>query len=161
MIIDYWKENGELYENIMFLAIDIYRNAEIEQWKKAYSFFAERYTAGMSERLNISQQFALSIFIYFIGLSFHSLAFDGDGEYKRHIDGLETVLRPMIVDAPDDMENAAQKFKKIISTVLMNQSDPPKTTVEKKNIRNKKKTAKNKKSRNSKDKTKTITRRKI
>jgi AcrR family transcriptional regulator len=132
-IIDYWKENGELYENIMLLAIDIYRNVGIKRWKEAYSFFAERYTDGMSERLNISRQFALSIFIYFIGLSFHSLAVDETKEYNKHIDFLDTILRPLIVDAPDDMEKAAQKFKKITHNVLMNKRASTRTTSIKKN----------------------------
>jgi AcrR family transcriptional regulator len=144
MIIDYWKENGELYENIMLLAIDVYRNVDIKQWKEVYSFFTERYTAGMSERLNISRQFARSIFIYFLGLSFHSLAFDDPNEYNNQIDFLNTILRPPIVDAPNDLEKATQKFKKIISTVLMNPSASQKTTVEKKKVRSKIKTAKNK-----------------
>jgi len=120
MIVDFWKEKSELYENIMLLAIDMYRNADIEEWKPVYSFFAERYTAGMSERLNISRQFARSIFIYFIGLSFHSLAFDGTDEFHKQINFLDILFRPLIVDAPQDMDKAAQNFKKVTRTFLMN-----------------------------------------
>ena len=133
MIVDYWKEKGDFYKNIMLLAIDFYRNADIEQWKAVYSFLAERNTDGMSERFNISRQLALSIFIYFIGLSFHSLAFDESSEYNDQIDFLNTLFRPLIVDAPDDMEKAAQKFKEITRNVLMNKSVPLKTTSIKKN----------------------------
>lgn len=132
LIVDYWKENGELYENIMLLAIDVYRNVDIKQWKTVYSFFAERYTAGMSERLNISRQFAQSIFIYFLGLSFHSLAFNETGEYNKQIDFLDKIFRPVIVDAPDDMEKAAQKFKEITRTFLMNSLVTEKATIAKK-----------------------------
>ena len=135
MIVNFWKEKGELYENMMLLAIDVYRNVDIEQWKELYSFFAERYTDGMSERLNISQQFARSIFIYFIGLSFHSLAFDGAGEYNKQIDFLDIIFRPLIVDAPEDMEKAAQKFKEITRLFLMNTLVPEKTTAVKKKIK--------------------------
>ena len=120
MIVDFWKEKGELYENIMLLAMDMYRNTDIEQWKPIYAFFAERYTAGMSERLNISRQFARSIFIYFLGLSFHSLAFDGNYEYNRQIDFLDKIFRPVIVYAPEDMEKAAREFKEITRTFLIN-----------------------------------------
>ncbi len=112
MIVDFWKEKGELYENIMLLAIDIYRNVDIEQWKEVYSFFAERYTDGMSERLNISRQFARSIFIYFIGLSFHSLAFDGTSEYNKQIDFLDTIFRPLIVDAPEIWKKRRKNSRK-------------------------------------------------
>jgi AcrR family transcriptional regulator len=132
MIVDFWKEKGELYENIMLLAIDMYRNTETEQWKPVYSFFAERYTVGMSERLGISRQFARSIFIYFIGLSFHSLAFDGTGEYNKQIDFLDTIFRPIIVDAPEDTEKASGKFKAIYRTFLMNSLVTEKATMAKK-----------------------------
>ena len=132
MIVDFWKEKGELYENIMLLAIDMYRNTDIEQWKAVYSFFAERYTAGMSERLNISRQFARSIFIYFIGLSFHSLAFDGPDEFHKQIDFLDIIFRPPIVEAPQDMEKAAQKFKEITRTFLMNSLVTETATIAKK-----------------------------
>ena len=132
MIVDFWKEKGELYENTMLLAIDVYRNVDIKRWKEVYSFFAERYTAGMSERLNISRQFARSIFIYFLGLSFHSLAFDGDGEYNKQIDFLDKIFRPVIVDAPEDMDKAAREFKEITSTFLMNSLVTEKATVAKK-----------------------------
>jgi AcrR family transcriptional regulator len=132
MIVDFWKEKSELYENIMLLAIDMYRNGGAEEWKPVYSFFAERYTAGMSERLNISRQFARSIFIYFIGLSFHSLAFDGPDEFNKQIDFLDIIFRPPIVDAPGDMEKAAQNFKKVTKTYLMNTMVTEQDTIAKK-----------------------------
>ena len=121
----------------MLLAIDIYRNVDIKQWKEVYAFFAERYTNGMSERLNISRQFARFIFIHFIGLSFHSLAFDGAGEYNEQVDFLDTILRPPIVDAPEDTEKAAQKFKEITRTFMMNPLVTEKMTVAKKNKKTK------------------------
>lgn len=133
LIVDFWKEKGELYENIMLLAIDVYRNVDIEKWKELYSFFAARYIDTMSERLKISRSFARSIFIYFIGLSFHSLALDGTKEYHKHIDFLDTILMPLIVDAPDDMEKSAQKLKEITRNVLLKNSIRQKTTSTKKN----------------------------
>lgn len=141
MIVDFWKEKSELYENIMLLAIDMYRNTDIEEWKPVYAFFAERYTAGMSERLNISRQFARSIFIYFIGLSFHSLAFDGPDEFHKQIDFLNIIFRPPIVDAREDMEKAANNFKKIAETFLINKFVTEQPTVAKriKNTKPKKK----------------------
>jgi AcrR family transcriptional regulator len=135
MIVDFWKEKGELYKNILLLAIDVYRNVDSEQWKEVYSFFSERYTDGMSERLNISQQFARSIFIYFIGLAFHSLAFDGISEYNEQIDFLETIFRPLIVDAPEDREQALYKIQEVISKMLMKTSVTEKTTAARKKIK--------------------------
>jgi len=82
--------------------------------------------------LNISRQFARSIFIYFIGLSFHSLAFDGAGEFHKQIDFLDKIFRPVIVDAPEDMDKTAEKFKDITRTFLMNSFVTPKPTLAKK-----------------------------
>jgi hypothetical protein len=125
----------------MLLAIDGYRNLDIMQWKKIYSMIVERFTAGMAERLNISRQFALSIFIYSIGFSFHSQSLDGSKEYNKHVDFLDTILRPLIVDAPNDMEKSAQKFKSITRNVFMNKCVSPRTTSIKKNKKNKTKKA--------------------
>lgn len=133
MIVDYWKEKGRLYENILLLAFDMYRNTDMEQWKPLYSIFAERYTAGMSERLNISRQFARSIFIYFLGLSFHLIATDSTDEYNKQVDFLDIILRPLIVEAPEDMDKTAQKFKEIAGTFLLNKFVSPRTTIVKKN----------------------------
>jgi AcrR family transcriptional regulator len=129
MIVDFWKEKGKLYENILLLGFDMYRNAGLEEWKPLYAYFAERYTAGMSERLNISRQFARSIFIYFLGLSFHSIATDSTDEYNKQIDFLDIILRPLIVDAPDDMEKAAREFKEITRIFLMNSLVTEKKTI--------------------------------
>ncbi len=133
MIVDYWREKGKLYESILLLAFDMYRNADIEHWKPLYDLFAERYTAGMSERLNISRQFAHSIFIYFLGLSFHSVATGSDTkEYNKQIDFLDVIFRPLIVDAPEDLDKAAQKFKDVYKTFLADLPVVKKGSVQKK-----------------------------
>lgn len=133
MIVDYWKEKGELYESILLLAFDMYRNTDIEEWKPLYDAFAERYTAGMSERLNISRQFARSIFIYFLGLAFHSLASGSDNkEYNKQIDFLDVVLRPLIVDAHENTGRAGHKFGEIYKTFLANSLVIEKETIAKK-----------------------------
>lgn len=120
IIVDFWKEKGELYEKILLLGFDMYRNTGIDKWKAVYAAFAERYVAGMSERLNISRQFARSIFIYFLGLSFHGIATDSLEEYNKEIDFLDVVLRPLIVDADEDIDKASQKLKKVYKTSLAN-----------------------------------------
>jgi AcrR family transcriptional regulator len=120
MIVSFWREKGELYEKILLLGFDMYRNTDINQWKTVYGIFAERYVAGMSERLNISRQFANFIFIYFLGLSFHGIATDSIEEYNKEIDFLDVIFRPLIVDAHEDVDKAAQKLKKIYKTFLAN-----------------------------------------
>lgn len=132
MIVDFWKEKGELYEKILLLGFDMYRNTDIEQWKPIYAVFAERYTAGMSERLNISRRFARSIFIYFLGLSFHGLATDSLEEYNKEIDFLDVIFRPLIVDANQDVDEAAQKFKEVYKAFLANTLESEKRKITKK-----------------------------
>ncbi len=132
MIVDYWKEKGKLYECILLLAFDMYRNTDIEHWKPLYDAFAERYTAGMSERLNISRQFARSIFIYFLGLSFHAIATGSDtDEYNRQVDFLDVIFRPLIVDAGQDMGKATRKFREVYRTFLANLPVVKKEAIEK------------------------------
>jgi len=120
MIVDFWREKGELYEKILLLGFDMYRNTGLDKWKPVYAVFAERYVAGMAERLNISRQFARSIFIYFLGLSFHAIATDSMEEYNKEIDFLDVILRPLIVDADEDIDKASLKFKKVYKTFLAN-----------------------------------------
>ncbi len=121
IIVDFWREKGELYEKILLLGFDMYRNTDIQQWKTVYGIFAERYVVGMSERLNISRQFANFIFIYFLGLSFHGIATNSIEEYNKEIDFLDVIFRPLIVDAHEDVDKAAQKFKKVHKTFLANE----------------------------------------
>jgi len=116
---DFLKESEDLYKTTMLLAIDFYRNSDIKQWKEIYYIFADRYTDAWSDRLNIARQFARFLYIYFLGLSFHSLAFDESSEYNAQIDFLTTLFRPLIVDAPDDMEKAAKKIKEITRTLIL------------------------------------------
>lgn len=127
MIVRFWREKGELYEKILLLGFDMYRNTDIKQWKTVYEIFAERYIAGMSERLNISRQFARFIFIYFLGLSFHAIAVDSMEEYNKEIDFLNVIFRPLVVDANEDVDRASQKFKKMYKTFLANE-DAEKTS---------------------------------
>jgi hypothetical protein len=62
------------------------------------------------------------------------LAFDGISEYNKQIDFLETIFRPLIVDAPEDKEKASYKIQEVISNMLMKTSVTEKTTAAKKKI---------------------------
>lgn len=119
MVTAWIKENGEVYEKTLLLSIDFYRNSNTQQWKEAYSFFSDLYTDAWSERMNISRQFGRFLYIYLIGLSFHSLAFDGRSEFNDQIDFLDKLIRPLIVDVPEDLEKAAEKIKAMASDILL------------------------------------------
>ncbi len=127
------KESGEFYRNIMLLAADMYRITDIQRVKELYADFSRQFIGMISERLNISRQFASSIFLNVIGIIFNSIALDEISEYNKQVDALSTIIRPLIVDAPNHTEKAAQKFKEITGTFLMNKFASPKTTAVKKN----------------------------
>ena len=89
------------------------RNSSDEQYQKVYASFSDRYSGSMSEQLNISRQFAMFIFIHFLGIVFHSLATSGNKEYERQIDLFSTMIEPLIVDASGGgvMEKSKEKIK--------------------------------------------------
>jgi len=122
LIVDFWKENGNFYQNIMLLTIDMQRNASDEQYGKVYAFFSDRYSVAMSEQLNISREFAMFIFIHFLGITFHSLATPGKEEYERQIDVFSTMIEPLIVTASENIGQSVEKIQKIIATMLMKNS---------------------------------------
>jgi AcrR family transcriptional regulator len=111
LIVDFWKENGDFYQNIMLLTIDMQRNSSDEQYQKIYAFFSDRYSESMSQQLNISRQFAMFIFIHFLGIVFHSLATTGNKEYERQIDIFSAMIEPLIVDASENMNISKETIK--------------------------------------------------
>jgi AcrR family transcriptional regulator len=111
LIVDFWKENGDFYQNIMLLTIDMQRNSSDEQYQKVYAFFSDRYSESMSEQLNISRPFAMFIFVHFLGIVFHSLAISGNKEYERQIDLFSTMIEPLIVDASENVKNSKETIK--------------------------------------------------
>lgn len=135
MVTEWIKENGEFYEKTLLLAFDFYRNSNIQQYKEVYAFFSDLYTEAWSERMNISPQFARFIFIFLIGLSFHSLAFNERSEFNNQINFLDKLFRPLIVDGSDDLEKAAKKIIGITRTNLLKKNVSPAKATAKKNTK--------------------------
>jgi AcrR family transcriptional regulator len=124
LIVEFWKENCKFYQNIMLLTIDFQRNTSVEHYGKIYSFFLDRYSESMSEQLNISRQFAQSIFIHFLGIVFHSMATPGKDEYTRQIELFSRLIEPLIADASENMEQAVEKTRDNIVNLLMKNPGP-------------------------------------
>jgi AcrR family transcriptional regulator len=124
LIVEFWKENCKFYQNIMLLTIDFQRNTSAEHYEKIYSFFLDRYSESMSEQLNISRQFAQSIFIHFLGIVFHSLATPAKDEYTRQIELFSRLIEPLIADASENMEKAVEKTRDNIVNLLMKNPGP-------------------------------------
>lgn len=96
LMVDFWKEKGDLYRKLIMLSFDMKRTAPEEEYEKVFSGFSNLYTEVMSERLNISEEYARSIFIYLMGLVLHSLLTPGSINYKSEIDRFSDTIEPYI-----------------------------------------------------------------
>lgn len=89
-------EFEKYYKHVLLLAIDLFRVEEIDDSEKILTTFSKYYTKTISKTLKIPTQYARSLFIYIIGLVFHSLVtpdhivFAGQVEILR--DTLETIM---------------------------------------------------------------------
>ncbi len=135
MVTEWIKENGEFYEKTLLLAFDFYRNSNIQQYKEVYAFFSDLYTDAWSERMNISPQFARFIFIFLIGLSFHSLAFDERSAFNSQIDFLDKLIKPLVVDGSEDLEKTAKKIKEITRSIILKKNISTRLITVKKNTK--------------------------
>jgi hypothetical protein len=95
-MVDFWKENGEFYRNLMQLSIDMKRSAHEGESEKVFSLFSDLYSDVMSERLNIPIHFARSIFIYLMGLVMHSLLMPGFIKYTEEIERFSAAIGSFI-----------------------------------------------------------------
>jgi AcrR family transcriptional regulator len=96
LMVDFWKENGEFYRNLMQLSIDMKRSAPEGESEKVFSLFSDLYSDVMSERLNIPIHFARSIFIYLMGLVMHSLLMPGFIKYTEEIERFSAAIGSFI-----------------------------------------------------------------
>jgi AcrR family transcriptional regulator len=100
LMVNFWKENGEFYRNLMMLGIDMKRALEPQDSEQVFNEFSELYTTIMSERLNISMEYARFIFVYLLGLVLHSLLTPGKINYEEEIDRFSDEIEPFIKERP-------------------------------------------------------------
>ena len=96
LMADFWKEKGDFYRKLMMLSFDMKRTAPAEEYEKVFSRFSDLYTVTMAERLNVSEEYARSIFIYLMGLVLHSLLTPGSINYSKEIDRFSEEIEPYI-----------------------------------------------------------------
>lgn len=118
--VEFWKEHGEYYQNLMLLGIDMLRVDGRERFEAIFHEFSEYYVVAMSDRLKISRQFARSIFLYLIGVVLHSLLTPSFFSYEEQVDVFSGMLEPLVVDTSENMDLALSKAKGIIISLLMN-----------------------------------------
>ncbi len=91
-----WKEFGSFYQSIMLLATDALRNIYREKAEQIFSGFSDHYTGAISRELNISESEARSVFIYLLGIVFHSVLTPNYLSYGEQIDLLRNILERCI-----------------------------------------------------------------
>ena len=98
VIAEFWKEKESYYQNVLLLALDLFRqndgrdDEKVKNHEKVFAGFSDYYTQAMAERLDITPQFARSLFIYLLGLVFHSLLTPNHISYNKQISILRNTL---------------------------------------------------------------------
>lgn len=87
-----WKEYGEFYQNLMLLAIDMMRNIKNRDTEQVFVNFSNYYTDAMARELKIPEKQARSLFIYLLGMIFHSILTPNFLPYAEQVDTLRAIL---------------------------------------------------------------------
>ncbi len=112
-VSEFWLESEQLYKALMLLAIDLFRN-NTGNSEQIFSAFAQRYTSALSEILDISGELAQMIFIYLLGLVFHSVLTPHGISYSDEISLLRQLLQSVIEEeGGEEMKIIIGKLKKI------------------------------------------------
>lgn len=101
-IAGFWNENEEFYQNVMLLAIDLFRNDDSGKSETVFNEFSDYYTKAMSDKLEVSTRFARSLFIYILGLIFHSILTPENKFYSKQVSILKNVLEQLLVKGRHD-----------------------------------------------------------
>lgn len=96
LMIDFWKEKGEYYKNLMMLSIDMKRISPPEESERVFRTFSDHYTEIMADKLALTPEFARSIFIHIMGLVLHSILAPGSLNYEEEIDRFSALIKPFI-----------------------------------------------------------------
>jgi AcrR family transcriptional regulator len=102
LMIDFWKEKGEYYKNLMLLSIDMKRTSTTEESEIVFRTFSDHYTEIIAEKLNLSPEFARSIFIHIMGLVLHSILTPRFLDYEEEIDRFSELIKPFIKENSND-----------------------------------------------------------
>lgn len=116
-----WKKYGEYYQNVFLLAVDMFRNDGSGYYEKILNGFSEHYTHAMSERLNVTPQFAKTLFVYLMGLVLHAMLTPKFFSYEDQIDVLIQMLKAAIVGSAGAEGSRADVMKeKIYNFIIHN-----------------------------------------
>ncbi len=92
VFVEKWKEYGEFYQNLMLLAIDMMRNIKNRDTEPVFISFSNYYTDAMARELQISEKQARALFVYLLGMIFHSMLTPNFMPYNAQVDILREIL---------------------------------------------------------------------
>jgi len=101
----FWVEREDYYKNLILLVIDLFKNGS-EKSEEVFSYIIDSYKIGLSKSLDISPQLSKVIYIYLLGLAFHSLLTPKTFPYKDEI----LFLQDALVNVVDGGDSSAVEF---------------------------------------------------
>jgi AcrR family transcriptional regulator len=101
----FWVEREDYYKNLILLVIDLFKNGS-EKSEEVFSYIIDSYKIGLSRSLDISPQLSKVIYIYLLGLTFHSLLTPKSFPFNDEILFLQDALANML----DGGDSSAVEF---------------------------------------------------
>jgi AcrR family transcriptional regulator len=112
-------EFEKYYKHVLLLAIDLFRVEEIDDSEKILTTFSKYYTETISKTLKIPTQYARSLFIYIIGLVFHSLVTPNHIVFADQVEILRDTLKTIMKEIKETKETPDQAvFDKLLEGKL-------------------------------------------
>ena len=88
----HWGDRKEYYQNVLLLAIDFFRSNGAVPDQKVLVSFSEYYRKAMSESLEIPLPEASLLFIFVIGLMYHSLLGPAGVDFNEQLELMRDIL---------------------------------------------------------------------
>jgi AcrR family transcriptional regulator len=105
----FWVDREDYYKNLILLVIDLFKDGS-EKSEEVFSYIIDSYKIGLSKSLDISPQLSKVIYVYLLGLAFHSLLTPKSFPYKDEILFLQDALRSVL----EEGDQGAVEFLKIM-----------------------------------------------
>lgn len=127
IIAEFWRENEAYYQNVMLLALDLFRQKEpgYETCAKVFADFSDYYTRAMADRLEVSEPFARSLFVYLLGLVFHTLLTPGHMSYEQQIQVLRNALKLLMAEAHAPSPAGKKRFREFLDGFVARRPSTP------------------------------------
>ena len=103
---------------------DLFRQKGFTNAEQIFTDFSDYYTQAMSEKLEVSSQFARSMFIYMLGLILHSLLTPKRISYTQEVSNLRNTVGTLLEHADSDPATLSQKVRHILNNFVCKK--PPK-----------------------------------